>query len=394
MRDWRSVDLWDRAVLCLLIPLILLASPSAAQKMLTWDQRDEAARLTQMVDAVADGGYAGGDAWLKWSHHLLRGEDGSVYIPFSVVVDEAPDAFQTASVYVRVAQHGENSRAGRERMRRRRLTGFGPGEVPINVPERDFVPRGTPVAAENAAMLRLAHPEGIDEATYPFEDVHFIDLGGTNDSAPYTIRRSLTVEPGDYDVYVAIREAALDGSARPDAKSALLKRRLHVPAFDLDRLQLSSVIVADAIEPLAAPLSATEQLGRPYALGGAEITPVRDTIFDSRDNLSLVFFMYNLLTDSRGRPNVSVRYTFYSLTMGRVEPFRSTAPQDFNIETLPDEFDLRAVGAQLPTSQGVPLQSFPEGTYTLQIQVIDHLADASLVEDVSFVVMDRSGAEP
>ena len=394
MRDWRPVNPWDRAVLRLLIPLVLIAAPSAAQKRLSWDQRDEAARLAQMVDAVADGEYAGGDAWLKWSHHLLRGEDGRVYIPFSVVVDEAPDAFHTASVYVRVAKHGESSRAGRERMRRSRLTGFDPGEVPINVPERDFAPAGVPVASENSAMLRLAHPEGIDEATYPFEDVHFIDLGGTNASPPYTIRRSLTVEPGDYDVYVAIREAALDGTARPDAKSALLKRRLRVPAFGVDRLQLSSVIVADAIDPLSAPLSLAEQLGRPYALGGAEITPARDTIFDSQDNLSLVFFMYNLLTDSRGRPNVTVRYTFHSLTMERVEPFRSTAPQEFNAETLPDGFDLRAVGAQLPTSQGVPLQSFPQGSYTLQIQVIDHLADAAVVEDVSFVVMEPSGVEP
>ena len=178
---------------CLVI--LGVGAPAAAQKRLTWAQRDEAERLSNMTDAIADGGFTGGDAWLKWSHHRLRGEDGKVYVPFSVLIDEAPGAFQSLSLYVRVANRGEDSRAGRERMRRERYVGFEAGQVPVNVPERDFVAQGVPTAAENAMMLRLAHPEGLDEATYPFEDMHFVDFTRTDSVEPFVVRRAFRCRP-------------------------------------------------------------------------------------------------------------------------------------------------------------------------------------------------------
>ena len=347
-----------------------------------------------MTDAIADGDLAGGDAWLKWSHHRLRGEDGNVYVPFSVVIDEAPGAFQSLSLYVRVANHGEDSSAGLERMRRKRYVGFEAGQVPVFVPERLFVPQGTPTAAENAAMLRLAHPEGLDEATYPFEDLHFVDFTRTDSVEPFVVRRALSLPPGDYDVYVAIREATPEGEGIPEARSAILKRRLNLPPFGTTGLQLSSIIVADTVETLPAPLSPDEQLLRPYALGAAEIMPARDTIFSPSENLLLVFFVYNLLTDADGKPNVTIRYRFFDQSVSGGAFFRATAPQEFNTETLPEAFDLEAYGGQLPASQAVPMASFAEGSYKLEIRVTDNLADETLIEGLSFVVMEDLGTEP
>ncbi len=156
------------ATLAAWLVILVMVAPATAQKRLTWAQRDEAERLSNMTDAIADGALTGGDAWLKWSHHRLRGEDGKVYVPFSVVIDEAPGAFQSLSLYVRVANRGEDSSAGRTRMRRTRQVGFYSGQVPVNVPERNFVPQGVPTAAENALMLRLAHPEGPERSHVPF----------------------------------------------------------------------------------------------------------------------------------------------------------------------------------------------------------------------------------
>lgn len=373
------------------VVLIAAVAPVAAQKKLTWEQRDEAERLSDLTDRIADGGLAGGDAWLKWSHHLLRGEDGKVYVPFSVTIDEAPRAFRSIGLYVRVANRGEDSSAGLERLQRERHVGFWVGQVPVNVPERNFVPQGTPTAAENALMLRLAHPAGVDEATYPFEDVHFVDFNRTGGEEPFVVRRALTVPPGDYDVYIAIRETTPDGEGLPEAKSAVLKRRLFVPSFAARGLQLSSLIVADTITALPAPLSGEARLLHPYALGGAEIVPARDTIFSSTDNLSLVFFVYNLLTSADGKPNATIDYNFFKQSMGGSEFYQATAPQELNIDTLPDAFDLGSFGGQLPASQAVPLASFPEGAYRLEIRVTDHLADQTLIEDLAFVVMRDLG---
>ncbi len=325
---------------------------------------------------------------------MRRPLETGVYVPFSVLIDEAPGAFQSLSLYVRVANRGEDSSACRDRMRRQRYVRFEAGQVPVFVPERLFVPQGTPTAAENAAMLRLAHPEGLDEATYPFEDVHFIDFARTDTVEPFVVRRALSLPPGDYDVYVAIRETTPEGEGIPEAKSAILKRRLKLPPFGTTGLQLSSIIVADAVETLPAPLSSNEHLLRRYALGAAEIVPARDTIFSPSENLLLVFFVYNLLTDADGKPNVTIRYRLFDQSVSGGAFFRATAPQEFNTETLPEAFDLEAYGGQLPASQAVPTASFAEGSYRLEIGVTDNLADETLIDSLSFVVMEDLGAEP
>ena len=373
---------------------LLFAGPLMAQQSLSWPQREQAERLSGIADAVADGALAGGDAWVKWDHHFLRGMAGRVYVPFSVFIDEAPGAFSSLGLYVRVANHGEDSSAGLERMRRERYVGFEHGQVPVNVPERDFAPRGSPVAGENSAMLRLAHPENVDEATYPFEDVHFVNFGDSIAGRTPVVRRALTVAPGDYDVYVAILETTPQGEGIPRAKSAVMKRRLVVPPFAHSDLQLSSLIVAEAVDTLAAPLSPQEQLLRPYALGAAEIVPARDTIFQPSENLSLVFFVYNLLTDAADKPNATIQYRFFRHSAGRTEFFQATAPQEFNAGTLPDTFALEAFGHQLPASQAVPLARFPEGAYDLDIRVTDNLAERTVTRRLSFVVMDPAVPEP
>ena len=57
------------------------------------------------------------------------------------------------------------------------------------------------------------------------------------------------------------------------------------------------------------------------------------------------------------------------------------------VEAVPHEpqFDV-AAGHQLQAGQGVPLASFPEGDYRLEIKVTDKLANKTLIRDVNFSV--------
>ena len=52
---------------------------------------------------------------------------------------------------------------------------------------------------------------------------------------------------------------------------------------------------------------------------------------------------------------------------------------------FPAEFDF-AAGHQLQSGQAVPLASFPEGDYRLEIKIEDKLAKKTLVRDVNFSV--------
>ena len=89
------------------------------------------------------------------------------------------------------------------------------------------------------------------------------------------ISRSFTVAPGNYDVFVVAKEPTPDKAPKnaPPPKVSLVKQTVTVPDLWNGELNTSSVIVAERIDPLPAPLTAQQQGERPYALGTMEIVP-------------------------------------------------------------------------------------------------------------------------
>ena len=370
----------------------------SAQERLSFADRDEAFRLDALVDSVADGDLPGGDAWLKWSHHAFRTIDGLIYVPFTLVIEEAPDAFASISMYVRVANLGETSRAGKERSKRRNYTEFEPGEVPVFVPERAtnaLTPHITYIPGEHSAILRLTHDQAAyDESRYPFENIHFIDFRASDAAEPYRVQRAVTVPPGDYDVYVAVREYRRSGQQPSKPKVAVMKRTLRVPAFSTTALDTSSIVVVEDILQLPSPYNSVDQSSHPYAFGIAEIVPMEHHFLSGDDNLSVVFFVYNVALDAQRKPNITVGYRFFEQAAVSEVFFSQTAPVEFNSSTLPEQFDIQALNDQLFVSQAVALQSFSEGAYRLEIVVTDNIASRTIVKNVRFVVTPPHNRQP
>ena len=69
------------------------------------------------------------------------------------------------------------------------------------------------------------------------------------------------------------------------------------------------------------------------------------------------------------------QYGFHQKTADGEKFFNKTEPQAnlMNAETLPPQFDL-AVGHQLTGSLAVPLASFPEGDFRLELKVSDKVS--------------------
>jgi hypothetical protein len=167
---------------------------------------------------------------------------------------------------------------------------------------------------------------------------------------------------------------------------SVLKNEVTVPDFWNGELATSSVIIAQRIDPLPAPLTPQQQSDRPYALGSMEIVPAPDTKFTKKSELSTFMLIYNPKTDTTNKPDVMVEYNFYTKPAGAEKKFfNKTQPQNLNAQTLPPQFDL-AAGHQLQTGQAVPLASFPEGDYLLEIKVTDKIANKSLTREVNFTV--------
>jgi hypothetical protein len=206
-----------------------------------------------------------------------------------------------------------------------------------------------------------------------------------SESVAHRIRRAFAVPGGEYDVYVAVKETSSSEDTEAPATVMMLKQGLTVPDFWGSELATSTVIMAQQVEPLAAPLSPDEQIANPYTLGTTRIVPVEDSIFASSDELSLVFLVYNPRLDADNKPDVTVEYSFHRRTSAGEEYFNKTNPQHFNAETLPASFDVSA-GHQLVAGQAVPLSLFPEGDYRLEIAVKDNASGGSLIRDVVFTV--------
>jgi hypothetical protein len=221
---------------------------------------------------------------------------------------------------------------------------------------------------------------------YAYEDISFVPV--TPGQNPMRISRSFTVTAGDYDVYLVAKEPTPEKAPKnaPPPKISAVKQSVNVPDFWNTELATSSVIVAQRIDPLPAPLTPQQQADRPYALGAMEILPTFETKFTKKAELSTFMLIYNPKVDQANKPDVSVEYNFYQKLAGQPEKFfNKTNPQNLNAQTLPPQFDL-AAGHQLQSGQAVPLASFPEGDYRLEIKVTDKIANKSLTREINFTV--------
>ena len=85
------------------------------------------------------------------------------------------------------------------------------------------------------------------------------------------------------------------------------------------------------------------------------------------------------------RRHAGIEFNFYATQAGAEKFFNKTNPQNLNAQTLPPGFDFSA-GHQLQAGQAIPLTSFPEGEYRLEIKVTDKLADKTVTRNVNFTV--------
>jgi len=187
-------------------------------------------------------------------------------------------------------------------------------------------------------------------------------------------RGAFALQPGRCTVYLAIR----DRNER-SSRVMLAERVVVVAGFDR-RFRLSSVIVVDRAEP-----QPEVSVSRPYLLGRLLLVPAKRAVFTRGDSLTVAFQIYNAATFEDGRPDVEVRYRVFR-DGGDRRALGATAPQLFNQETLPEEFNQKA-GHQLTPLQSLPLAQFEPGEYRLQIDVDDHLGGAHADAEVRFTIV-------
>jgi hypothetical protein len=310
-------------------------------------QRDIQA-LVQMVDAVAAGKQpAPTDIGLRWEgNHFLRGADGSTYIPFTVAIDATKLASPGAAFYVRVVNKSATAAPAR-------------------------------AAEQNNRGGNQQQPAS---AAYPWDNVNFLDV-----PADGKVSRAMALKPGEYEVFVTIKEQSPVEPQRnqPPAKAGLLRRDLTVPDFAGPDLSISSVFIG-TVEQLTTPLTPAQQQENPYTFGNMRVVPSTDFKLKKSGELQVLFWIYGT-QQTNGKPDVQIEYNFHQKTAEGEKYFNKTAPQLLNPSTLPPQFDV-AAGHQLPGSLVVPLMSFPAGEYRLEIKLTDKTSGKTLTHNANFTV--------
>ncbi len=221
---------------------------------------------------------------------------------------------------------------------------------------------------------------------YEYEDLHFIDLRTPIRDEPYRISRAFAVAPGVFDVYVAMVESEVESEVEEGVKTSVLRQRLEVPDFFDGQLTTSTLMLAEHLDRLTQPLTADEQVLRPYALGSLEISPAWRAQFAKSEVLSLFFVIYNpMVSPETNKPEVVVDYDFHQRLGDTERFFNKTNSQLFNAQTLPAQFDL-ALGHQLVAGQTIQLNVFGVGEYRMEVTITDKMSGQSLTRDVNFSV--------
>jgi hypothetical protein len=343
-----------RRVLALGIAAAILAGTPSVFAQRNNQQQQKRPKIEQMdvealssaVDFAATGKTAT-DVGLSWeTSHFMKAADGTTVVPFVINVDKASMPSTDAAVYIRLMDKSQMAMLAS-------------------------------IAAQTDKDKK--DPKNTVAPNYVWQNLYFMEL-----PADYKLQRALAVPPGEYEMFVAVKEKTKD-EKKPVTRVGVLRKTLVVPDFSAN-LATSDVIVAKSVEQLPQPLPANKAAENPYVFGPLRITPSVDGKLPKTGELDVIFWIYNAgLAPQTSKPDVTVEYNFYQKAAGTDKFFNKTAPSALNATTLPAEFDF-AKGHQLTEIQQIPLASFPAGDYRLEIKVTDKTNSKTVTQNVNFTV--------
>lgn len=328
---FRGFALAMAAVLVTTLPMTALAQKD--DKKRSKQEKEEIETVVKMVDAAMAGQPTSTDVQMTIAPVFLKSQEARNFVPFTIEMTGIPQ--KDAVLYIRVVD---------------------------------------PTAKPDEKKKKVE---------YPWDDVHFVPAAQLTGS-PVRLNRVFMAKPGTYDVYVMAKERMADKAPKNTVvKSGLLKTSVTVPDL-ASEFTTSSILVADKVNMLTAPLSMDEARERPFAFGTQELEPAADMDFTKAEELSIFFQVYNPGLNAGGKPDLTLEYNFLRKEGAEDKFFNKTNPQAINESNLPPQFD----PAKFPVPGGitVPLKSFPEGEYRLEIKITDKTSNKVLTQNVKFNV--------
>jgi GWxTD domain-containing protein len=203
----------------------------------------------------------------------------------------------------------------------------------------------------------------------PFEDVITADFPNTllqqSLAGSRIYQKSLPLRPGLYRLDLVIKDVN-------SGNVGVVNTALRVTRFEEDKLDASSLILADQIEKVAA-----QQIGLgQFVIGDSKVRPKLNGDFTTSEKLGLYLQVYNIKQgETTHKSDVAIHY---SLTHDK-------DPQPV-FQTDETSGGLGQTGDQLTIERVVALKDLAPGKYKIEIQIKDRVANQEIIRTGEFTL--------
>src|SRR5437016_13225119 len=176
-------------------------------------------------------------------------------------------------------------------------------------------------------------------------------------------QKAVPLRPGLYRLDLVIKDVQ-------SGNIGVVNSRLQVPRYEDDKLEASSLILADQIERVPA-----KQIGAgQFVLGSSKVRPRLEADFTTADRLGIYLQVYNLKPDDKSHKSSA---TFqYTVKKGKdqIMQFKETSEE------------MKQTGDQVTIERLLPLATLSPGKYSLEVNATDRLSNQTISRSAEFTV--------
>jgi GWxTD domain-containing protein len=181
-------------------------------------------------------------------------------------------------------------------------------------------------------------------------------------------QKAVPLRPGLYRLDLVIKDVQ-------SGNVGVVNTRLQVPRYEDEKLEASSLILADQIERVPA-----KQIGAgQFVIGSSKVRPRLEGDFTPQDKLGIYMQVYNLKPDEQThKSNATFLYT--------VKKAGDKADQPAIMQFKETSVDMKQTGDQITIERLLPLATLAPGKYTLEVSATDALSNQTISRSAEFTV--------
>jgi GWxTD domain-containing protein len=178
-------------------------------------------------------------------------------------------------------------------------------------------------------------------------------------------QKAVPLRPGLYRLDLVIKDVQ-------SGNVGVVNSRLAVPRYNDEKLEASSLILAETIEHVPAKQIGSGQ----FVLGSSKVKPRLQGDFTTADKLGVYMQVYNLKPDDTTHKSSA---TFQFTVKKGDQPVPGMQFKETSV-------DMKQTGDQVTIERLLPLQTLAPGKYTLEVNATDTLSNQTISRSADFTV--------